>query len=276
MTTRTQTTKPENALVFGTLFNGKECCKGITYTFTAGILAGKTFTGGRPCQAQQDGKTISVVRFAEKFKTQTVNATYSDKPELAELVAEYNEYQEGQTALRLAEQSAQAEQRKALTAPLIAAMRAEAEAIIAALPADAVRVTIKNVLWADGDEILEMEAEGVRLTYRDVQIAGIATATVPGALAPFESIRIITITQTRLDEIKNAVFAKATEAQAKTEAAQAGRTAKFAEAARTGQPIFLLSYMADCDGSAEDCSFDNIETYAQPDGTTKEMRQHCH
>lgn len=267
------TAKTHNTLVFGILASGLGTyCKGITYTFADGPLAGKTFTGGTPCQVQQNGQTLDAVRFVEKFKNQTVNATYETRPELADLVTEYRQYRDKEVAQRKEAQAAHAAQVAAAQSPFLAAMHAEADALVAAIPADAVRVTVKSVTWADGDDILEMEAEGVSLTYRDVVFAGTACATFPGALSPFESIRVIYITRARLQEIQAEAAAK----QAKTLAAQQERAAKFAEAAATGQPVLLYSLMDDCNDEDLDCSFDDINVYAEPDGTTSEQRVHCY
>ncbi len=47
-----------------------------------------------------------------------------------------------------------------------------------------------------------------------------------------------------------------------------------AEASRTGQPVYIEGWMADCDRSVEDCSTDHISLYAMPDGTVNKTRTH--
>jgi len=55
------------------------------------------------------------------------------------------------------------------------------------------------------------------------------------------------------------------------------RVQKIFETARaTGENQLLHSYTDDCDGSVHDCSFDNVNTYATPTGTTKTTRTHCY
>ena len=50
----------------------------------------------------------------------------------------------------------------------------------------------------------------------------------------------------------------------------------LAKAAATGKPVHLETWIADCDGSVVDCSFDAIDRYAMPDGTIKTTRTHTH
>jgi len=55
------------------------------------------------------------------------------------------------------------------------------------------------------------------------------------------------------------------------------RVSEIKELAKaTGEKQVLDSYTDDCDGSVYDCSFDNINVYAMPDGTTKTTRTHCY
>lgn len=62
--------------------------------------------------------------------------------------------------------------------------------------------------------------------------------------------------------------------EAKEQAVEEERQAKFAEARRTGERVELRSWMADCNDPREECSLDHVTEYAMPDGTTKIERQH--
>ena len=50
--------------------------------------------------------------------------------------------------------------------------------------------------------------------------------------------------------------------------------AKFDEAAKTGQPVFIEKYMDDCNDSDEECNLDCVTVWAMPDGSKKHNRQH--
>jgi len=70
-------------------------------------------------------------------------------------------------------------------------------------------------------------------------------------------------------------------AQPKIEAAEklvasekAKVAAKFLEAKETGNKVKLESWMEECNDHNEDCSLDNVITYAMPDGTVKTERHH--
>jgi len=62
--------------------------------------------------------------------------------------------------------------------------------------------------------------------------------------------------------------------EAKEQAVEEERQAKFDEAKRTGKRVELRSWMDDCNDSREQCSLDHVTEYAMPDGTTKIERQH--
>lgn len=59
------------------------------------------------------------------------------------------------------------------------------------------------------------------------------------------------------------------------DAAEADRSAHIAEAAATGQPVVLNRWMAECDGSEEDCSMDALTEIAYPDGHIGISRKHA-
>jgi len=65
---------------------------------------------------------------------------------------------------------------------------------------------------------------------------------------------------------------EAKEAREQAEAEE--RQAKFDEAQRTGEPVELDSWMANCNDPREECSLDHVIEYAMPDGTTRVERHH--
>lgn len=73
-------------------------------------------------------------------------------------------------------------------------------------------------------------------------------------------------------------LAQARGEKAAKDAAKAGRATRFqdaqAEAKRTGRPVELRRYMANCDGSVTDCSTDLVIEMVHPDGTIREERTH--
>lgn len=87
-----------------------------------------------------------------------------------------------------------------------------------------------------------------------------------------------------LDETTEEQFreglAAARQKKAAVDKAKADRDAKFqaalAEAQRTGKPVKLDSFMADCDGSVEDCSTDYVVRSVWPDGKVREERTHTY
>lgn len=62
--------------------------------------------------------------------------------------------------------------------------------------------------------------------------------------------------------------------EAKKAAAEAERAGKLEEAKRTGKPVEIRSWTAECNDPHEQCSLDIITEYAMPNGTTKTERQH--
>jgi hypothetical protein len=73
----------------------------------------------------------------------------------------------------------------------------------------------------------------------------------------------------------NALLQSKLDKIAKTEDEETEKKDKaFAEAARTGEPVVINSWMEDCDGSVEECSTDMVTLCAMPDGTTKTSRSH--
>lgn len=74
--------------------------------------------------------------------------------------------------------------------PLLVAMRAEADALRAKIPADAVEVLAQQVGDADGYPIMRYTANGVEVSWQDVEIVGTASAVRPGALGAFASTTV--------------------------------------------------------------------------------------
>lgn len=73
-------------------------------------------------------------------------------------------------------------------------------------------------------------------------------------------------------------LAEARQKKAAIDKAKADRSAKFqaalTEAKRTGKPVEIDSFMADCDGSVRDCSTDYVVRSVWPDGKVREERTH--
>jgi hypothetical protein len=71
---------------------------------------------------------------------------------------------------------------------------------------------------------------------------------------------------------------RAAEGQAREDgrrqAAETKRAAAFAEAKRTGKPVVLAHWTADCDDPREECDLDDVTEYALPDWTTRTERHH--
>ena len=208
-----------------------------------------------------------------------VYISLASRPELAALAENYKAISDAISAAQKAGHAKKDAERVKLAETLRAEMQVEIDRLLSLIPADHVRVHVKETGNFDGMPIYECEAAGVSgISFYNKAIVkhGTASATYPGAWAPFTKVVVASIPAAVLAEIRAAQEADKAAKQAKSEAAKAERAAKFAEAAATGQPVLLHSFMADCDGSVEDCSFDNINVYAQPDGSTAERRVHCH
>jgi hypothetical protein len=67
---------------------------------------------------------------------------------------------------------------------------------------------------------------------------------------------------------------KAAEKADKEAKAKAELQAKFDEAAATGKPVVIRSFLVDCSDPREECSTDNVVEYAMPDGTTERKQYH--
>jgi len=244
----------------------------------AGALAGKTLTGGLPGPRKgADGETVPCVAFAPiKVGGKSVRPIlrYDTRPELAALVTQWEQATAAEQAQREAEYAVLQEQERQAEAPLLAAMREEADALAARIPTDCVRVEAIEAGNADGQKYYALRVGDFDISWQEATQVGTASATRPGALCPFAEEPVYYIPRARLAELQSEANAKAqAKAAAKAEKAQQ-RTAAFAEAKATGQAVALSSWMEECDDDNEECSLDNVTLYALPGGTTETRRQH--
>lgn len=156
---------------------------------------------------------------------------------------------------------------------LTAEAKAKATRIRETIPVNEIEVEIRVTGNLDGDECREYWAEGVELKYSDLRFVGAASAVRPGAQGAFYTEAIYTVSRSRLDEIKSGANTKASAAEAEIQQLETARAAKFAEAARSGQPVALESWVENrtVREGRDDCEYLFIVTkYAMPDGSTKE------
>ena len=179
---------------------------------------------------------------------------------------------ERQEAEREAKWAAQKAEQEAAEKPLIDAMNEEADRLRTQLPEGHTFVEVKEIGCAD--PIIEYYVDGKKVNRNDVNVIGWATATRPGAMAPFKSVCIASISLEKLEEIKAKIENTEMERQAEKEKAKVERQAKFDEAKEAGKPVELNRYMDDCNNPREECSTDIVTVWAMPDGTTKTTRQH--
>ena len=81
-------------------------------------------------------------------------------------------------------------------------MNAEAEALIAQIPADHVQVTVEQTGDMDGDPILRYSVDGFEINWSEVNMLGCAEAVREGAWGAFATVRIASISRQRLEELK--------------------------------------------------------------------------
>jgi hypothetical protein len=74
--------------------------------------------------------------------------------------------------------------------PLLAAMQAQAVALRAQIPVGAIEILAQQIGDADGDPIMRYTADGVEISWQDVEIVGTASAVRPGALGAFAAITV--------------------------------------------------------------------------------------
>ncbi len=75
-------------------------------------------------------------------------------------------------------------------------------------------------------------------------------------------------------ELEAKVRALFAEAEARKREKAEGERAAYAEAARSGEPKALRSWVDECDDPREECSYDHVTVYAMPNGATRMVRQH--
>jgi len=235
-----------------------------------GPFAGKQLTEGHPVEVQgQRG-----VRFKETYKGKRACIRYDNRPGLNKLVEEYRTIEEEKRRAREARWAAQRAEEEAKKKPLLDAMYAEAKELRERIPADHVEVKAEQIGDFDGWPQMRYTVDGFEIDWEHVNVVGWASAIWPGALAPFASICIASISREKLDELKEK---KEAEEKHKIEAKkkkQAEIAAKFDEAQKTGEPVLLRKWTEDCNDPKEECSVDIIYEYAMPDGTTKLERHH--
>jgi hypothetical protein len=248
----------------------------ISYQIEQGcaIAPGKQLTGGKP--GVNNGQ--KVVMFAETHKGQKLGLRYDTRPELAALVAEYEALEASKQAEREIKWAAQKAADEAIRKPLIEAMQADLARLVSQIPVDRIRVAVTEDGDLDGWKLYKYTVDGFVVESSEVNVIGWASATYPGAMAPFVSECIASISRQRLIELKQEKDA-ADRQKAETEAAETAKSeaelaAKFAEAKQTSKKIFIRSWMADCNDPQEECSTDVVSEWAMPDGTTQISRQH--
>lgn len=194
----------ENGLQFNQTEGHEPYCVGIAYKAgaDAGLVAGKSFTAGRPEIKTLNGQQFRVVTFKEKYKNQTVHLRCDSRPDLAAFADAYEAEIARRNAADKAAWQARAERMAAQDAPLLAAMRAEVEVLIAQIPAHGVRVIVTQTGSADGDPIYDYEAEGVKLSWQDIIHVGSAHARRDQTLSAFASELVDYISRERLEQIR--------------------------------------------------------------------------
>jgi hypothetical protein len=212
---------------------------------TYGVISNMQLTGGTPAEVND----IKVVRFCDKYKGQAINIRLDTRPDLAALAAEYEQLVTARNAIRTAKHAAEKAAQDAIDNELLDVMNAKAATLIAQIPADHVRVTVKKIGDADGDPILEYAANGVKLGWHDVTIIGWASAIRPGALGSFAEICVASIDREKLEQIRTAQ-------QASTIAKQAAKESREKELQETAIPQYAIDaynhYHGDADAAWED------------------------
>ena len=239
-------------------------------TEDCGPFAGKQLTEGHPIEVR--GR--KGVKFKETYKRKPALVAYENRPSLAKLVEEYEAIQAEKRREREARWAAQRAEEEAKKKPLLDAMYAEAKELRERIPADHVEVKAEQIGDFDGWPQMRYTVDGFEIDREHVNVVGWASAIWPGALAPFASICIASISREKLEELK---AEKEAEEKRKTESEkkkQAEIAAKFDEAQKTGEPVLLRKWTEDCNDPKEECSVDIVYEYAMPDGTTKVERHH--
>ena len=224
-------------------------------------------------QLHADGDKIQIPG-GNKLSKSALDKIVTAKPEIIAELKRQAEERKVANAARAAKWAEQCAAQDAIDAPILAAMHDKANELRAQIPAGHIEVVAKQTGDLDGDPIMQYTADGVVVSWHDVEHIGWASAIRPGAMGSFASIQICSISKARLDQIKaDKVAAEAKKAA--DEKAETDRVdAIFATAKETGKKQYINHYMADCNDPREECSTDVVTVYAMPDGTTKTERQH--
>jgi hypothetical protein len=178
-----------------------------------GQIAGMKLTGGIPTEYNGE----KCVRFETKFKGQIIQVRYASRPDLAALVDEYNRIQAELAKEREARWAEEKAKQEAIDRPLLEEMERKAAELRAQIPEDHIEVTITKTGDSDGWPILDYEADGVKLSWEDVNMLGSACAIRPGAMGAFAEVWIGSIAKNKLEEIRLNQQKKAAEKQVKRE-----------------------------------------------------------
>ena len=214
-----------------------------------GPMSGMRLTGGRPIV----NNGVKAVQFEQKIKGQSLAVKYEARPELAALVAEYEAIEAQRAADREAKRAAQQAAQDAIDNPLLEAMRAEAAALRAKIPASHVLVMVEQTGDLDGDPILEYRVDGVKLNWRDVEVVGVAAAIRPGAMGAFAIERICSISIDKFEQIKAAQ-------QTAAEASKIAKEAREKELKETEIPPEATRAYRHYHGNADKAWEDSNET----------------
>jgi hypothetical protein len=235
-----------------------------------GVIAGKQLTGGKPTVING----TKVVHFQETYQGKGINVKYENKPDLAALVEQYNALEAEEETKRETKRAAKRAEQEAIEKPLLEAMKTKTIELQNSIPTDHVEVTVVKAGDSDGYPILDYFVDGFKLNWQDVNIIGWASATYPGAMAPFAEKCIASIDRVRLQELKEAKEAAEQKKAEAEKAAEAELAAKFEQAKTTGEKVLLRKYSDECNDPNEECSIDMVYEWAMPDGTIKATRQH--
>ena len=157
-------------------------------------LTGQTLTGGVV-------RTINGIKVIT-YTTKKLNLKVAGRPELEAVAMKIEKIEADKTVAREAKCAADRAAQDAIDKPLLEAMEIEATRLRSLIPADHVEVIIKQSGDLDGDPILDYACQGIKLSWRDIEVVGTACAIRPRAMGAFATRRIASISIARLAEIK--------------------------------------------------------------------------
>lgn len=162
---------------------------------------------------------------------------------------------------------------------LLDVMEQEVTRLRSLIPACHIEVIATEILRVDGDPVYRYAVEGFEISYRDcceeLVFHGWAIAIRPGAMAPFATRPIISISRDARDAIQKKISLRDETAQAEKKAEEARTAAIFAQARQSGERVALRTRGVVCSDPMEECSWDIITVWAMPDGTQKETQIHA-